>query len=307
MTIEKKTELIKSISSKLGFDACGIAQVKELSKSSSYLKDWLDNGYQADMKWMENNFEKRIDPSKLVENSKSVIVLLKNYYPEEYPFENRKLKIARYAFGEDYHNVLKKKLKVFLNHINSEIGPAKGRYFVDSAPVLERAWAKEAGLGWIGKNSMLINKKIGSFCFIAEIITDIELVYDSPINNYCGTCTKCIEACPTGAIVKPYIVDSNKCISYHTIENKCEIPENISINLNGHIFGCDICQEVCPWNNKARPSDELSFNIPGELRSIKDNDWLTITEEKFNKIFTKSAVKRTGYDGLKRNIKAASQ
>jgi epoxyqueuosine reductase len=302
MTVLEKTELIKRLSKTLGFEACGIAKAKELSENAENLKTWLDNGFQANMHWMENHFEKRIDPTNLVENAKSVIVLLKNYYPENYPFKNKKIKIARYALGEDYHSVIKKKLKTFLKKLNTDIGPVNGRYFVDSAPVLERSLAIEAGLGWIGKNSILINQKLGSYCFIAELIVDIELEYDQSVKNLCGTCTVCIDACPTGAILQPYIIDSNKCISYHTIENKDDIPGDIRNNQNGWVFGCDICQEVCPWNKKAKSHNEPAFMPNEKLKTLSENDLQNLSENDFKEIFQKSAVKRAGYIKLKRNI-----
>jgi epoxyqueuosine reductase len=305
MNSQANSNAIKNLALSFGFDACGIAKARELSAHTTYLKTWLDNGYHADMHWMANHLEKRIDPTKLVDGAKSVIVVLKNYYPNEYRFGQHDLKISRYALGKDYHNVIKIKLKQLLNQLKLQMGPMNGRCFVDSAPILERAWAVEAGLGWIGKNSLLLNRNLGSFFFIGEIIVDIELEYNIPTKSYCGNCTACIDNCPTKAITSPSVVDSNKCISYHTIENKGEIPENVCNNMNGRIFGCDICQEACPWNNKAQPHHEADFNPLQEITVFKEKGWEILTETEFNAVFKNSAVKRTGYTGLMRNISVA--
>jgi epoxyqueuosine reductase len=297
---------IKKLAIEAGFDACGIAKSAPLTKDSLYLETWLAARYQAGMQYMENHFEKRIDPTKLVEGSKSVIVVLLNYFPENYPFENKKLKIARYALGTDYHFVMKDMLNSLLATINEQVCKTEGRAFVDSAPVMERAWAREAGLGWIGKNSLLLNKDLGSYFFIGELIVDIELACDQPIDDHCGTCRKCLDACPTRAIVSPKVVNSNNCLSYQTIENKGEIPEDIRRNMNGRIFGCDICQEVCPWNNKAKQHKIESFNPSETLKLLSDSELETLSEDKFKILFKNSAVKRAGFNGLKRNIEAVT-
>lgn len=290
----------------MGFDACGIARAEELTEDKSRLLTWLDSGYQADMTYMERNTEKRSDPRLLVNAAKSVIVLIQNYFPEKHEFKSD-YKIAKYAYGEDYHIVLKEKLFSLFNYINKEIAPAKGRCFTDSAPVQERSWAVKAGLGWIGKNGNLLTRNFGSFVFIAELIIDLELEYDTPnLHNYCGSCNICIEQCPTGAIVSPKIIDSNKCISYLTIENKGAIPETFKGKTENWIFGCDICQDVCPWNKKALPNHESRFHPDARLINLENKDWEDLTEEEFNLFFQKSPVSRTKFDGLKRNIKNCS-
>lgn len=304
MTKVEISKLIKSQALSFGFDACGIAKVERLSSEESNLLQWISNGYYADMEWMTKNMEKRIDPRLLVKNAKSVIVVLKNYTVHNFPFENKKYKISRYALGVDYHKVIKKKLKSLFQFINEMTGSIVGRYFVDSAPVLEKAWAVKAGLGWIGKNSLLLHRKLGSYCFIGEILVDVELEYDTPINNMCGTCTYCIEACPTGAIIEPKIVDSRKCISYHTIENRGEIPDDVQQYMHNWIFGCDICQEVCPWNWRVPEHNEPQFSPKKELISISDEQFEQMNEITFIDVFAGSAVKRTKFNGLIRNILA---
>jgi len=250
---------------------------------------------------MENHFDKRLDPTKLEEGAKSVVTLLLNYFPPQVQTENT-YKLSKYAYGTDYHFVIKDKLKQLLNYIKEEIGEVGGRAFVDSAPVLDKAWAAKSGLGWIGKNSNLLTKQVGSFYFIAELIIDLELVYDYPVTDHCGTCTACIDACPTKAIVQPYVVDGSKCISYFTIELKNEISTHVKGQFEDWMFGCDICQDVCPWNKFSKPHNEPLFNSSIELLSMSKNDWHEITEDVFLRIFQKSAVKRTKYKGLKRNI-----
>jgi len=257
------------------------------------------------MAYMANHFEKRLDPRKLVEGAKSVISLLYNYYPEKELTQEGNYKIAKYAYGEDYHFVIKRKLKTFLKLIQKEIGEVEGRVFVDSAPVHERAWAKKSGLGWVGKNSLILNKENGSFFFIAELIIDLELEYDSAIGDYCGSCTKCIDACPTDAISTPYVVDASQCISYFTIELKDEIPQEYSGKFGNWIFGCDICQDVCPWNRFSQPHNEPAFEPHTNLEKMKRGDWEELTEDVFQKVFKMSAVKRTGFSGLKRNMEFA--
>lgn len=294
---------IKEKATSMGFLAVGFSPAKKLLEARDALSDWLDKGYHASMEYMNNHFEKRIDPSQLVENSKSVISLLYNYYPSQRPNNNNAPKIARYAYGKDYHKVLKKKLKHLYQYIKTELYPdLEGRYFVDSAPILERSLAQKAGLGWIGKNSLLINPKFGSYFFICELIVNLDLPSSPKINNYCGGCSKCIEACPTNAIVSPGVIDSNQCISYQTIENKDEIPTELKGKFNNWVFGCDICQEVCPWNRKASPTNEVAFYPTKRLLDLTKEEWLNINETDFDSLFEGSAVKRTKYTGLKRNL-----
>ncbi len=253
------------------------------------------------MGYMENHFDKRLDPTLLVNDSKSVISLLLNYYPEQTQIADS-YKISKYAYGQDYHFVIKEKLKEFLFSIQENIGEVSGRAFVDSAPVLDKAWAAKSGLGWIGKNSNLLSKQVGSFFFIAELIVDLELEYDTAVTDHCGSCTKCIDACPTGAIIAPYVVDGSKCISYFTIELKDNIPQEMKGKFDDWAFGCDVCQDVCPWNRFSKPHNEPPFNPNPELLSMTKKDWEEITEETFRAVFKNSAVKRAKYDGLKRNI-----
>ncbi len=296
------TNLIKSEAKRLGFLSCGISKTQFLEAEAPRLESWLNKNGHGEMSYMENHFDKRLDPTKLVEDSKSVISLLLNYYPNEQQKENNAPKISKYAYGVDYHFIIKDKLKELLQYINTEIGEVHGRAFVDSAPVLDKAWAAKSGLGWIGKHSNLITQQVGSFYFIAELIIDLELVYDHPITDHCGTCTACIDACPTQAIVEPYVVDGSKCISYFTIELKNEIPKSVKGQFDNWMFGCDICQDVCPWNRFSKPHNEPLFNPHPDLLAMTKNDWDEITQEVFQKVFRKSAVKRTKFSGLKRNI-----
>jgi len=299
-----KTEITKQIKNKaleLGFSDVGFAKSRELTEEKQNYSNWLNNEYQADMNYLANNFEKRFNPELLVENSKTVISVLLNYYPDKIQEENT-LQISKYAYGRDYHKVVKSKLKKLAEYINNELVNINYRYFTDSAPVLDRKWAQLSGLGWIGKNSLLINKKLGSFFFIGELIIDIELEYDTPIKDACGTCTKCIDACPTNAIVQEKIIDANRCISYLTIENKAEINAEFKSLFSNQIFGCDICQDVCPWNSKLETTHEKDFQPKEKLFSLTKEDWINLDKEKFNKIFQASAVKRAKYEGLKRNI-----
>jgi epoxyqueuosine reductase len=298
------TQRIQSISTQLGFSYCGISKAEFLEAEAPRLEEWLKRGYQGSMGYLENHFDKRLDPTLLVPGAKSVISLVYNYYPEkDIAQENpNNLKIAKYAYGEDYHLVIKDKLKNFLTKIQEEIGDVTGRAFVDSAPVHERAWAKKSGLGWIGKNSLLLNRSMGSFFFLAEIIVDLELEYDGPIKDYCGTCTACMDACPTDAIPQPYVVDGSKCISYFTIELKEEIPAEVKGKFENWIFGCDICQDVCPWNRFSQPHQEARFHPHPDLEKMTTQDWKEITNDVFEKLFKKSAVKRTKLEGFKRNI-----
>ncbi|MBX2965261.1 MAG: tRNA epoxyqueuosine(34) reductase QueG [Cyclobacteriaceae bacterium] len=302
------TQLVKSISARLGFSFCGISKAGFLEEEAPRLEEWLRRGYHGKMGYLENHFDKRLDPTKLVDGAKSVISLIYNYYPDkdlssEALAKEEKLKIAKYAYGEDYHFVIKDKLKEFFQHITDEIGNVNGRVFVDSAPVMERTWAQKSGLGWIGKNSLLLNRSMGSFFFLAEIILDLELEYDGPVKDYCGTCTACMDACPTDAIAEPYVVDGSKCISYFTIELKEEIPTEVKGKFNNWVFGCDICQDVCPWNRFSQPHTEPRFQPHTDLEHITSSEWKEITEDVFKKLFKKSAVKRTGFNGLKRNIR----
>jgi len=304
---ERNTRFIKQKAYELGFSFCGVAKAEFLEEEAPRLEKWLSNNMHGKMQYMENHFEKRLDPTKLVEGSKSVISLLYNYFPEKEQQDNT-YKISKYAYGQDYHFIIKDKLKTLLQLIFNEIGEANARVFTDSAPILERAWAKKSGLGWIGKNTMLINKKQGSFFFLAEIILDVELQYDAPIKDYCGSCTACIDACPTNAILPNNSIDGSKCISYFTIELKDELlPNEHTKNFNEWIFGCDICQDVCPWNRFSTPHQEPLFAPDNRLLNYSKKEWEEITEEVFQEIFRKSAVKRTKFSGLKRNIGAISK
>ncbi|HWR94027.1 MAG TPA: tRNA epoxyqueuosine(34) reductase QueG [Flavobacterium sp.] len=297
----KNTQFIKSEAKRLGFLSCGISKSGFLEDEAPRLENWLNHNYNGQMEYMENHFDKRLNPNLLVEDSKSVVSLLLNYYPTE--FQNSdSYKISKYAYGQDYHFVIKEKLKELLASIQENIGAVSGRAFVDSAPVLDKAWAAKSGLGWIGKNSNLLTKQVGSFYFIAELIIDLELEYDYATTDHCGTCTACINACPTEAIVAPYVVDGSKCISYFTIELKDNIPQEMKGKFNDWAFGCDICQDVCPWNKFSKPHNEPLFNPNPELLSMSKKDWEEITEETFQAIFKNSAVKRTKFEGLKRNI-----
>ncbi len=297
----KFTQLIKKEAKRLGFLSCGISKAGFLEEEAPRLEKWLNQNMHGEMQYMENHFDKRLNPTILVPGAKSVISLLLNYYPEESQAENT-YKISKYAYGTDYHFVIKDKLKQLLQFIEEEIGEVDGRAFVDSAPVLDKAWAAKSGLGWIGKHSNLLTQQVGSFYFIAELILDLELEYDSPATDHCGTCTACIDACPTNAIVEPYVVDGSKCISYFTIELKNEIPNEVKGQFDDWMFGCDICQDVCPWNRFSKPHNEPLFNPKPELLSMTKKDWEEITREVFQKVFQKSAVKRTKYEGLQRNI-----
>lgn len=298
----RHTELIKAEAKRLGFLSCGVSKAEFLEEEAPRLESWLNKNMHGEMQYMENHFDKRLDPTKLVESSKSVISLLLNYFPSETQNE-ASYKISKYAYGVDYHFVIKDKLKELLHFITSEIGEVHGRAFVDSAPVLDKAWAAKSGLGWMGKHSNLLTKQVGSFYFIAELIVDLELEYDHPVTDHCGACTACIDACPTEAIVAPYQVDGSKCISYFTIELKNEIPSHVQGQFDDWIFGCDVCQDVCPWNRFSESHREPLFNPNPELLAMKKKDWEEITHEVFQKIFKKSAVKRTKIEGLKRNIK----
>jgi epoxyqueuosine reductase len=299
--ISELTESIRTEAIRLGFLECGFAKARKLNEIETRYNQWISSGYHASMDYLERNTEKRLNPSLLVENSKTVISLLYNYYTDD-QFVEAPYKISRYAYGADYHEVIKAKLKQLDAFIRFQDTTVEQRYFVDSAPVLERAWAQQCGLGWIGKNSCFISRNHGSFFFIAEIITSLELSYDNPIRDYCGTCNKCREACPTQAIKPGRIIDSNLCISYQTIENKGEIPDTLKGKFRGYIFGCDICQDACPWNKKPKAHEEPLFNLPFNIKNLSREEWQNMDLEKFSVLFGKSAVKRTKYQGLMRNI-----
>lgn len=298
---QKHSQLIKAEAKRLGFLSCGISKAEFLEEEAPRLEKWLNENRHGEMRYMENYFDKRLDPTKLVSGSKSVISLLLNYFPHDLQNQDS-YKISKYAYGRDYHFVIKGKLKEMLASLQEEIGDFHGRAFVDSAPVLDKAWAARSGLGWIGKHSNLLSKKTGSFYFIAELIVDLELEYDTPVTDHCGSCTACIDACPTEAIYEPYKVDGSKCISYFTIELKDELPNSFKGQFEDWMFGCDICQDVCPWNRFSKPHNEPLFNPHPQLLENEKKDWEEITRETFNEIFRKSAVKRTKYEGLKRNI-----
>tara|TARA_R110002051_G_scaffold159536_2_gene230934 strand:- start:57100 stop:58020 length:921 start_codon:yes stop_codon:yes gene_type:complete len=302
---EKYTQLIKDEAKRLGFLSCGISKADFLEHEAPRLEKWLKNNSHGEMQYMENHFDKRLDPRLLVDGAKSVVSLLLNYYPEETQVDTT-FKISKYAYGNDYHHVIKSKLKALQEFISEEIGEVNGRAFVDSAPVLDKAWAAKSGLGWIGKHSNLITQKVGSFYFIAQLIIDLDLCYDTPVTDHCGTCTACIDACPTQAITEPYVVDGSKCISYFTIELKNELPTEFKGKFDDWAFGCDVCQDVCPWNKFSKPHNEPLFNPHPELLALTKNDWQEMTEDVFKKVFQKSAVKRTKFSGLKRNIEFLS-
>lgn len=295
------SEKIKAEARRLGFLSCGISEAAFLEEEAPRLERWLKQGMHGEMSYMEDYFDKRLDPRKLVPGARSVISLLYNYFPSQQPREDS-YKVSKYAYGEDYHFVIKRKLKELMAFIQEAVGEVHGRAFVDSAPVLDRAWAARSGLGWIGKHSNLLTKEVGSFYFIAELILDLDLETDAPTTDHCGTCTACLDACPTGAIVQPYVVDGSRCISYFTIELKNEIPASMKGQFENWIFGCDICQDVCPWNRFSRPHKEPAFDARPQLLEFGRRDWEELTEEVFRKVFRKSAVKRTKFRGLKRNI-----
>jgi len=300
-TKSKYTSIIKQEAKRLGFLSCGISKAGFLEEEAPRLESWLNNQMNGQMAYMENHFDKRLNPTLLVEGAKSVISLLLNYYPSEFQI-TESYKISKYAYGQDYHFVIKEKLNELLYCIQTEIGEVSGRAFVDSAPVLDKAWAAKSGLGWIGKNSNLLTQQIGSFYFIAELIVDLELEYDYPTTDHCGTCTSCIDACPTEAIVAPYVVDGSKCISYFTIELKDNLPQEMKGKFDDWAFGCDICQDVCPWNKFSKSHNEPLLNANADLLSFSKKDWEEITADTFKKVFKNSALKRTKFEGLKRNI-----
>ncbi|MBX6379644.1 MAG: tRNA epoxyqueuosine(34) reductase QueG [Thermoflavifilum aggregans] len=300
----RHTALVKQLARKLGFDYCGIARAAALDEDARRLEKWLNNGYQGTMAYMERYFDLRIDPRKLVPGAQSVITLLMNYFPARRQ-RTDSYRVSKYAYGRDYHRVIKKKLKQFLKSLQEQIGEIQGRGFVDSAPVLERAWAVRSGLGWVGKNGNLITRQQGSFLFIATLITDLELVYDDPFaKDYCGTCTRCIDACPTQAILPDKIIDASRCISYYTIELKAHIyPQEAEGKWKDWIFGCDICQDVCPWNRFSRVSQEADLEPVPEILDFSTQEWEQLTEEKFVELFGHTPLKRAGWEGLQRNIR----
>lgn len=302
-TKQQLTDLIKTKARESGFSYCGIAKAEFLADEAQHLEEWLRRGYQGKMSYLENYFDKRLDPTLLVQGARSVISLLYTYYPSRDLAKEGQFKVAKYAYGEDYHFVVKDKLKTLLQQIQDEAGAVHGRAFVDSAPVMERAWAKRSGAGWIGKNSLLLNREMGSFFFLAELIIDLELEYDGPVKDYCGTCTACMDACPTDAIPEPYVVDGSKCISYFTIELKEEIPAEVKGKFQDWIFGCDICQDVCPWNRFAKPHQDPRFAPDPALENMSRQEWQEITDEIFQKLFKRSPIKRAKLEGLQRNIR----
>jgi epoxyqueuosine reductase len=300
---QERSQFIKAKAAEIGFDFCGISRAEFLEAEAPRLENWLNRQQNGAMGYMANHFDKRLDPRKLVEGAESVISVLLNYYPSErLPEGPEDLKISKYAYGQDYHLVLKDKLSALMEAIQEEMGEVSGRIFVDSAPVMDKVWAAKSGLGWVGRHSNLLNRDMGSFFFIGEIICDLKLSYDGAVKDYCGTCTRCVDACPTDAISEPYVVDGSKCISYFTIELKDAIPEEVKGKFNNWIFGCDICQDVCPWNRFSQPSKTPEFSLPEELRTFSKSDWEEITEDVFRELFRRSPLKRTKYAGLKRNI-----
>jgi epoxyqueuosine reductase len=299
---EQLSNLIKHTATELGFDFCGISAAGFLEDEAKHLEEWLKRGYHGEMQWMENHFDKRLDPRLLVDGAKSVISLLYNYYPNERTGEGAP-KISKYAYGKDYHKVIKKLLSKMVIILQEKTGDFNCRIFVDSAPVMDKAWAKKSGLGWVGKNTNLIHPRAGSFFFIAEIICDLKLKPDGPIKDYCGTCTRCLDACPTDALVAPYQIDASRCISYLTIEYKKVLPQWAQDKMEGWAYGCDICQDVCPWNRFSKPHRNEAFNLSEEFRNTSQQEWRELTEEVYSTVFRYSAVKRAKYEGFKRNLK----
>lgn len=301
-TPEYCARLLREEAHRLGFDFVGISPAGFLEEEAPRLEAWLNKGYQGRMSYMENHFDKRLDPRLLVEGAKSVVSLTFNYYTDARSADPESPKIAKYAYGKDYHTVLKEKLRALMSFLQTEIGEINGRVFTDSAPIMERQWAAKSGVGWIGKNSLLLNRKQGSYFFLAELILDIELATDTPIKDYCGSCKRCIDACPTQAIVGNGLLDASRCISYFTIELRGDLPQEMQPYFDNWMFGCDICQEVCPWNRFARPHQEPDLLPHPKLLKMTKKEWTELTQEVFNDIFRGSAVKRTRYEGLMRNI-----
>lgn len=297
----KNSTVIKYTAKQLGFDFCGISKAGFLENEARQLEQWLKSGYQGQMYYLENHFDKRLDPTLLVPGAKTVVSLMYNYFPNASQ-NPESYKIAKYAYGQDYHTVVKDKCFEMMEALKQQIGDIEGRAFVDSAPVLERAWARNSGLGWIGRHGLLINKQMGSFFFLAELIIDLECLPDGPIRDYCGTCTQCVDACPTDAILPNRTLDAGKCISYLTIELKEQIPDEFEGRMNDWMFGCDICQDVCPWNRFSKTHHQPLFEPNKELIGFDKSDWDNLVKEQFDVIFSKSAVKRTKFEGLKRNM-----
>lgn len=303
----QRSSLVKRLAADFGFSLCGISKAGFLEDEAHRLDTWLSRNHHGKMEYMANHFDLRLDPTKLVEGAKSVVSLVYNYFPEKELESDNNFKISKYAYGEDYHLVLKDKLKLLWTSLSSEIGEIGGRVFVDSAPVLEKAWAAKSGLGWVGKNSNLINPRKGSFFFLCELILDLELAPDHHMKDYCGTCTRCLDACPTQAIIEPYVVDGSRCISYLTIELKEEIPDSFRNQMDDWMFGCDVCQDVCPWNRFSVTTSERAFYPNESLQVFRREEWLELSGEVFKAVFRRSAVKRTKFEGLKRNISFISQ
>ena len=297
------SQLIKAKASELGFDACGISKARRLDEDSDRLRSWLDSGYNGTMDYMSYYFEKRVNPAELVEGAKSVVSVLLNYYTEQKQEDPDAPVISKYALGKDYHYVLKDRLSKLLSYIQTKLTPSEGRIFTDSAPLLEKALAREAGLGWIGKHTLLIHPKMGSFLFIGELVLDIELNYDDPFgNNLCGSCSRCMDSCPTGAIIAPAILDANRCISYLTIETKEAIPESLTGSLSNRLVGCDVCQQVCPWNGKALQNKVLEFQPKSELLQMTAEEWKTIDKPGYKRLYKGSAVERAGFNRIKKTL-----
>lgn len=306
MNVTERTFKIKQIAQELGFSACGIAAARKLDEEEPRLKAFLNNNFHGEMSYLANHFEKRLDPTLLVPGAKSMVVVLLNYFPPKLQTGNKAPIISKYAYGKDYHLVIKEKLQQLLQYIQLEIAQTTGRMFTDSAPVLERAWAVQAGLGWIGKNGLLINKELGSFFFIGELVIDLELEYDKPFEKeYCGSCNQCLSACPTQALTQAYILDARKCISYLTIELKTDVPSELKPKLTKRAFGCDICQDVCPWNQKVKGHSILEFSPQSNLLEMNSEEWLSLTEKQFNQLFSNSAIQRAGYKKFVQNIQNA--
>ena len=302
-----RTKFIKNKAKELGFNWVGISEAKYLADAAPRLKAWLRQNMNGEMHYMQKHLQKRLDPRLLLEGSRSLITILLNYYPGKALSEKGKYKISKYAYGKDYHQVLKRKLWMLKDEIEKKTGKIRARAFVDSAPLMDKVWAMEAGLGWIGKNTCLITRDQGSYFFIGHLLSDLELDYDQPfLEDYCGSCDLCMQACPTNAIVSPYQLDARKCISYLSIELKGNFSKEQETMLNGWIFGCDICQDVCPWNRKSVPHSTTEFNPSEEITALKEDDWKHLSEEKYKQLFKHSALERAGYHGLKRNIQAAA-
>jgi epoxyqueuosine reductase len=302
LTPQDHSRIIKSLAAEAGFSFCGISAAGFLEDQAPKLEAWLRNAYHGEMHYMDNHFDMRLDPRKLVPGCKTVVSLLFNYYPAVQQ-DNNTYKIAKYAYGEDYHQVVKDQCKILMEALTDKIGKVEGRAFVDSAPVMERAWAEKSGLGWIGRHGLLINKQQGSFFFLAELIIDLDCEPDGPVRDHCGTCTKCVDACPTDAILPDKTLNASKCISYLTIELRNEIPTHFASQMDNWMFGCDVCQDVCPWNRFSQPNTEKRLQPGQEILHYSSKDWDDITEEVFGQVFRKSAVKRTKFSGLKRNIR----